>query len=109
MPRHDPVPDLERAARAWARYKALMSWMALAALVAVGLALIWLKSQGLELNIHMAIATAAGVGLSVLLGTGLMGLIYFSSHSGHDEGAHESTTFVGTHDEEISKTDEYRD
>lgn len=95
MPRHDPVPDLERTARAWARYKALMSWMALAALVAVGLALLWLRSQGVALNIHMAIATVAGVGLSVLLGTGLMGLIYFSSHSGHDE--------------EASSSDEYRD
>jgi hypothetical protein len=31
------------------------------------------------------IATVAGVGLSVLLGTGLMGLVYFSSHSGHDD------------------------
>jgi len=86
MPRHDPVPpSLERTARAWARYKALMSWMGLAALVAVLLALFYLWVTGTEIRLHMVIATVAGVGLSVLLGTGLMGLVYFSSHSGHDD------------------------
>ncbi len=62
-----------------------MSWMALAALVACLLAILYLYASGTEIRIHMIIATVAGVGLSVLLGTGLMGLVYFSSHSGHDE------------------------
>ncbi len=88
MPRHDPVPpSAERAALAWSRYKQLMSWMAIAALVAVLLALIYLKSSGGPVPIHMIIATIAGVGFSVLLGTGLMGLVYFSNHSGHDDAA----------------------
>ena len=88
MPKHDPTPpSVERAALAWARYKALMSWMALAAVVAVLLALIYLKSQGGPVPIHMVIATIAGVGFSVLLGTGLMGLVYFSNNSGHDDAA----------------------
>jgi multidrug transporter EmrE-like cation transporter len=86
MPRPDPIlPSTERTALAWLRYKRLMSWMAIVAVVAVLLALIYLKSSGREVPIHMAIATIAGVGLSVLLGTGLMGLVYFSSHSGHDD------------------------
>ena len=86
MPKHDPVPEsTQRAAEAWARYKHLMSWMATAAVVAVLLALIYLKSTGGPIPIHMMIATIAGVGLSVLLGTALMGLVYFSSHSGHDD------------------------
>jgi hypothetical protein len=109
VPRPDPIPDRERTSQAWLRYKALMSWMALAAIVAVLLALLYLWMSGVNFTIHMAIATAAGVGLSVLLGTALMGLIYFSSHSGHDEGAHESSSFVGTRDEEASTSDEYRD
>ncbi len=88
MPRQDPTPpSAERAALAWARYKQLMSWMAIAAVVAVLLALIYLKSSGGPVPIHMIIATVAGVGLSVLLGTGLMGLVYFSNHSGHDDAA----------------------
>lgn len=88
MPTHDPVPpSREQALQAWLRYKALMSWMALAAIVAVILAILYLYLSGVEMHVHMIIATAAGVGLSVLLGTGLMGLVYFSSHSGQDEEA----------------------
>ena len=82
---------MERTAEAWARYKRLMSWMAVAAVVAVLLAVIYLKSSGSPVPIHMMIATIAGVGFSVLLGTGLMGLVYFSNNSGHDEGAHDAT------------------
>jgi hypothetical protein len=67
-----------------------MSWMTLAAVAAVVLALFYLKGSGQPLPLHMAIATIAGVGLTVLLGTGLMGLVYFSNNSGHDEGAHRS-------------------
>jgi hypothetical protein len=92
MPNHDSVPTtVERTALAWARYKRLMSWMAIAAVVAVLVALIYLKSSGTPVPIHMMIATIAGVGFSVLLGTGLMGLVYFSNNSGHDEGAHDAT------------------
>ena len=88
MPRHDPTPPgLERTAQAWTRYKALMSWMVAAAVIAVLLALLYLKLAGVTFQIHMVIATIAGVFFTVLLGTGLMGLAYFSSHSGHDDAA----------------------
>jgi hypothetical protein len=94
MPQHDPIPprrpapdQLERASLAWARYKRMMKWMVLAAAVTVLLALAWLWSDTGELSIHMAIATIAGVGLSVLVGTGLMGLVFLSNSSGHDEAA----------------------
>ena len=88
MPEHDPIPPhIERAALAWARYKKLMTWMAAAAVVAVVLALLFLKRDGEPMPLSMAVATAAGVGLSVLLGTALMGLVYFSSHSGYDDWA----------------------
>ena len=101
MPQRDPTPrdrptpmfsaerraGTERTAIAWTRYKRLMTWMAIAALVAVLLALIYLKSSGRPVPIHMLIATVAGVGVSVLLGTALMGLVYFSNASGHDDAA----------------------
>ncbi len=100
MPRHDPIPPhLERSAQAWVRYKALMSWMVAAAVAAVLLALHYLWLSGLDMRLHMVIATIAGVFFSVLLGTALMGLAYFSSHSGHDDGAHQSDTLTGTRDE----------
>jgi hypothetical protein len=96
MPRHDPVPpkheegrppDYARAAEAWARYKRIMTWMALVAIVCVLLSLIYLKSFGDPVPIHMMIATIAGVGFTVLVGTGLMGLVFFSSRSGADDEA----------------------
>ena len=88
MPIQDPTPpSAQRTAEAWARYKKLMSWMVVAAIVAVLLALIYLKSSGGPVPIHMVIATIAGVGLSVLLGTALMGLVFVSNNSGHDDAA----------------------
>jgi hypothetical protein len=88
MPRHDPIPkDHERAARAWARYKRMMRWMALAAVAAALLALLYLRSVGGAMPLSMMIATALGVGLTVLLGTGLMGLVFLSDRGGHDEAA----------------------
>jgi ABC-type Fe3+-siderophore transport system permease subunit len=107
MPRHDPTPpSLERTAQAWKRYKALMSWMALASVVTAILAVVILYATGTELRIHLVIATLAGVGLSVLLGTGLMGLVYFSSHSGHDEGAQQSSSLMGSRDDQIGRGDD---
>ncbi|HEY0114203.1 MAG TPA: hypothetical protein VGB54_00640 [Allosphingosinicella sp.] len=92
MPRHDPIPG--RSARPpaapeslRARFRRIMGWMALAALVAVLLALIYLKSFGDPVPLHMQIATILGVGLTMLVGTGLMGLVFLSSRSGHDEDA----------------------
>lgn len=61
--------------------------MALGAVVTVLLALIYLKSFGDPLPLHMQIATVLGVGLTFLVGTGLMGLVFLSSRSGHDEDA----------------------
>jgi hypothetical protein len=93
MPQHDPTPgrrdprELEQAHRAWIRYKRMMKWMLLAAVVAVLLALWWLRSGGDEMSVHMVVATIAGVGLSVLVGTGLMALVFLSSSSGHDDAA----------------------
>jgi len=88
MPRPDPTPlQTERSAQAWSRYRSLMKWMAVAALVAVLLALIYLKSSVGPVPLPMLIATIAGVGFSVLLGTALMGLVFLSNASGHDDEA----------------------
>ncbi|HET9427115.1 MAG TPA: hypothetical protein VFO69_02030 [Allosphingosinicella sp.] len=91
MPTHDPIPsrppaDDDRAASEWQRYRAMMKWMALASAIAVGLSLLYLGWFE-ELRLHMVIATIAGVGLTVLVGTGLMGLVFLSHRSGHDDEA----------------------
>jgi hypothetical protein len=93
MPQHDPVPprrdprDLERAHRAWLHYRKTMRWMVAASVAAALLAIFYLWAIGTEMRIHLVIATMAGVFLSVLLGTGLMGLLFASNMSGHDDAA----------------------
>jgi predicted anti-sigma-YlaC factor YlaD len=93
MPSHDPVPGrrdsrrLEREHRAWLRYRRMMKWMALASVAAALLALLYLKLSGIHMGLHLVIATSAGVGLSVLLGTALMGLVFLSNSGGHDDEA----------------------
>ncbi len=92
MPRHDPIPhrrgaEHESAAIAWEHYVRTMKWMVLAAAIAVGLSLLYLWRSGGPMPIHMVIATILGVGLTVLVGTALMGLVFLSNRSGHDEDA----------------------
>jgi hypothetical protein len=86
MPLPSPLDDPSSARNAWARYRRLMRWMALSALFATVIGLAYMRwSVGEALTIHMMIATAAGIGGSVLLGAALMGLVFLSSGSGHDE------------------------
>lgn len=86
MAKPSPLDNRDTSKIAWARYRRLMKGMALVSFGAVVIALGWLRfTMGDALTIHMMIATSAGVGLSVLLGAALMGLVFLSSGSGHDE------------------------
>ena len=88
MPRHDPIPPkAEASALAWSRYKNMMKWMALAAAIAAALAVAYLGATSETMPWQMVLATVAGVFLSVLLGTALMGLVFLSDRTGHDEAA----------------------
>ncbi|MGA9583351.1 MAG: hypothetical protein WBR13_15435 [Allosphingosinicella sp.] len=88
MPRHDPIPPRSEAPELdWSRYRHMMKWMALASAIAAALAVAWLKATSDSMPWQMVLATIAGVGLSVLLGTALMGLVFLSDRSGHDEAA----------------------
>ncbi len=79
------LDDPEQARFAWDRYKRLMIWMAcLSAFTAiVGLTVLYNIVE--NLTIHMIIATTLGVFFSVMLGTALMGLVFLSAGTGHDE------------------------
>ena len=65
----------------------MMGWMTLASALVAAAALAWLWSEGALITIHAAIAAALGVFLSVLLGTGLMLLVFMSHGTGHDDDA----------------------
>ncbi|MBA3896806.1 MAG: hypothetical protein H0X36_06660 [Sphingomonadaceae bacterium] len=84
MPRPD-LDDPEYARFAWGRYKRLMLWMALASAGATVAALILLRWMIGPIPLYMGVATALGVFLTVLLAAVLMGLVFLSSGSGHDE------------------------
>jgi hypothetical protein len=80
-----PLDDPEQAAYAWARYKRLMRFMVLITLTVIVIALVFLyRSNGL-VSIHFYIATALGIGFAMLLMSALMGLVFLSSGTGHDE------------------------
>jgi hypothetical protein len=84
----DPKPDLsdpDYARFAWARYRRLMGWMALASLTATAAALAMLWSTRGPLPWPFLAFTAGGIFLSVLLAAALMGLVFLSSGTGHDE------------------------
>ena len=86
MVKPSPLDKDATAKIAWARYRRLMLGMALVSTLAVIAALLYLHfSLPHGLTIHMIIATTAGVGLSVMLGAALMGLVFLSNGTGHDE------------------------
>jgi len=77
----DPV----YAAFAWARYRRLMKWMGGVAVVCVlgVLAALYIETGTIGLGVILMVA--GGVGLSVMLMAALMGLVFLSSGTGHDE------------------------
>ncbi len=54
------------------------------AIVCVGATLTYLRLATGSLPLQMAIASSLGVFLTVLVGTGLMSLVFLSAGSGHD-------------------------
>jgi len=80
-----PLDDPANAAHAWAHYRRLMRWMVLATFGTVLVAMYLLyRSNGL-VSIHLYIATALGIGIMMMLTSALMGLVFLSSGTGHDD------------------------
>ena len=69
------------------RFVKIMRVAAAFSIVIAALAVALVAHGQSELHIHMLIATALGIGLTVLLGTALMTLIFLSNRSGHDAEA----------------------
>jgi preprotein translocase subunit SecG len=85
MERPSPLEDPRNAAHAWGRYRRLMAWMAGAALLATAIVLGLLWQNNPHASIHLFIAAGGGVFFSVLLAAALMGLVFLSAGSGHDD------------------------
>jgi hypothetical protein len=69
------------------RFWRMFRLLALLAIVIAAIAVFLVARGDPGVHVHMLVATALGVGLTVLLGTGLMTLVFLSSSSGHDEEA----------------------
>lgn len=80
-----PLDDPEKAAFAWARFRRLMRFMMLVTLGVVGIALALLYDGESPASVHFYIAAALGIGFMMLLTSALMGLVFLSSGTGHDE------------------------
>lgn len=86
MSKKSPLDDPQQAAFAWARFRRIMRFMFLLTIgvVAISLALLW-KFGTEDVSIHYYIAAALGIGFTMLMASALMGLVFLSSGTGHDE------------------------
>ncbi|MCX7284643.1 MAG: hypothetical protein NTX28_11485 [Novosphingobium sp.] len=80
-----PLDDPENARFAFARYRAIMKGMAWFSTAVVIVALGVLYWQIGLVSIHLYIASALGIWLTIMLMAALMGLVFLSSGTGHDE------------------------
>ena len=85
MPKPDelPSPRHSMVERFWRIFRLLVLLSVVIALIAVVL----VARGDPTIHVHMLIATALGIGFTVLLGTVLMTLVFLSSSSGHDDEA----------------------
>lgn len=85
MSDRSPLDDPRNAAHAWRRFKRLMRLMFAVTAITVIVALVLIYRQnGLE-SVHLLIATALGIGFMMLLTGALMGLVFLSNGTGHDQ------------------------
>ncbi|MBU2587804.1 MAG: hypothetical protein KJ872_06780 [Alphaproteobacteria bacterium] len=85
MTRKSPLDDPVNAAHAWARYRQIMKWLMAATTLTVGIAITILFAYNGMISVHFYIAVAMGISLTMLLGGALMGLVFLSNGTGHDE------------------------
>lgn len=81
-----PSPQPERQPEsAWAPFRRLMLVVVAITVLAVGAALAWLQASGAPARWELWLAVTVGVAGTMLLAGGLMGLVFVSNRSGHDD------------------------
>lgn len=83
--RPSPLDDPANADFAWARYFRLMRWMGLLTACVVAICIAYLHAAVGDVPIHFYIAAVLGIGFMMMLTAALMGLVFLSSGTGHDE------------------------
>jgi hypothetical protein len=85
VPQPDPLPSPRHSMMR--RFWRIFRLLALLSIIIAAIAVVLVARGDPATHVHMLIATALGVGLTVLLGTALMTLVFISSSSGHDDEA----------------------
>lgn len=98
-----PLDDPENAAHAWARYRRIMRLLMGVTVGTVLIALALLYKFNGAISVHFYIAVAVGISFTMLLGGGLMGLVFLSNGTGHDQSVDNT---LPSHDEFWSGKDE---
>lgn len=86
-----PLDDPENARFAWARYKRLMRFMVAITLLVTSIAMALLYWFIGAVSIHFYIATGLGIAVAMMLTAALMGLVFLSNGTGHDESIADPT------------------
>jgi len=84
-PQPSGLGDPGYAAFAWARFRTIMAWMTLAAAACAAAVITAMAHIQGPLHLVTMLAILGGVGGSVIMAGLLMGLVFLSSGSGHDE------------------------
>lgn len=79
------LDDPDQAAHAWTRFRTIMAWMILAAAACSAGAIAGLAWVHGQLRLVTMLAVIGGVGGSIVMAGALMGLVFLSSGTGHDE------------------------
>ena len=80
---NNPAPDARHAVMR--RFWRIFRLIAVLAIVIAAVAVLLVARGDTGTHIHMLIATALMAGMVVLVGGGLMSLVFLSASSGHDE------------------------
>ncbi|MFL6727580.1 MAG: hypothetical protein ACJ8FS_13860 [Sphingomicrobium sp.] len=85
MPEQDPIPSPRNSTirRFWRIFRLLV----LLSIVVAAIGVVLVTRGAGEIHASLIIATALGIGLTMLVGTSLMTLLFISNSSGHDEEA----------------------
>lgn len=69
------------------RFKILFGCAAGLSLPLIAGALNWISAEGTPLRLHLVVAICLAIFLSLMLAAALMGLVFLSNESGHDQDA----------------------
>lgn len=83
------LDDPAYAAFAWARFRRILGWMGVLAVVFIVAAIVVLGQVYGSLGWVAVLAVIGGAGGSIMLAALLMGLAFLSSGTGHDEAVGE--------------------